>query len=93
MARRADRVEDGDGEEGMAYSGEEDMPTPKMQVNHKSTSSWCHHLPRTLPQTRRGSQKRAEGSQPNQSKVSPTKGGKKCHRKGSKDANAIVHRG
>jgi len=78
VARRTDSVEDEDGEEGSAYSGEEDMPTPKMQVNHRSTSSWCHQLPRTLPQARRGSQNRAEGSQPNQSKVSPTKAGKKA---------------
>jgi len=39
VARPADGVEDEDGEEGSTYSGEDDMPTPKMQVNHKSTNS------------------------------------------------------
>ena len=45
-ARRADGVEDEDGEEGSANSGEGDTATSKMQVNHKSTCSWCHHLPK-----------------------------------------------
>jgi len=82
VARHADGVEDEDGEEGSATSGEDDMPTSKLQVNHKSTSSWCHHLPKTLPQTRRGSRKRAEGSLSTQSKGPPTKAGKKGRKKG-----------
>jgi len=36
---------------------ETDMPAPKKKVNHKSTSSWCHRLLKTLPQTQRGAQK------------------------------------
>jgi hypothetical protein len=49
--RRADGVEDEDGEGGSASSGESDMPARKRKMNRKSTSSWCHHSLTTLPQT------------------------------------------
>jgi len=75
------------GEEGSANCGEGDMLTPKMQVNHNSTSSWRHHLPKTLPQTWGGPPKHAEGSQSIQSKRLLTKGRRKGHKKGNKKAN------
>jgi hypothetical protein len=54
-ARGVDGVEGEDGEEGSVNSSESYMPAPK-KVNHKSTSSWCRRLLKTLPQTQRGAQ-------------------------------------